>query len=56
MKIINVLEHRLGGERHKGTNGTKKGIVQKYTAIAQQIGRTFKDKGERVEGGWDKDQ
>ena len=28
----------------------RKGIVQKYTASVQQIGRTLRDKGEKVEG------
>ena len=31
----------------KGANGTKKGIVQMYTASVQQTGRTLKDKGEK---------
>ena len=33
-----------------------KGNVQKYTLSIQQIGRTIRDKGEKVEGGWGKGQ
>ena len=41
MKIISVLEHRLGkkieGTEAKGTKEQRKGIVQKYTTSVQQM-------------------
>ena len=50
--------NKLEGWKGQGPIKQRKGIVQKYTASVQQIGRTFSDKQgrERVEGSRDKGQ
>ena len=57
MKIINVLEHRLYGERRvlkkvertglKGPMEQKKGLYKSTQRALKQIGRTLRDKGEK---------